>query len=45
MALKVVNFGKVGAGLTTVGYRIYGGDGVAVGSRITSGVVEIGTNT
>lgn len=45
MALKVVNFGSGKGGLTTVGYTVYGVDGVAISSRSTDGVVEIGTST
>jgi len=43
--LRVVNFGSAKGGLATVGYTIYGVDGSAIGSRITDGVNEIGTNT
>lgn len=42
---KVVNFGSAKGGLSTVGYTIYGVNGSAIGSRATSGVVELGTNT
>lgn len=43
--LRVVNFGAANGGLATVGYTIYGVNGVAIGTRVTAGVVEIGTST
>jgi len=43
--LRIVNFGSSKGGLATIGYTIYGANGVAIGSRITSGVVEVGTST
>jgi hypothetical protein len=43
--VKNVNFGSALSGLTTVGYRLYWLDGTLSGSRVTSGVGEILTNS
>jgi chromosome segregation ATPase len=43
--LRVVNMGPSKAGLSSVGYTVYGTDGVQLQARSTSGVVEIGSNT
>jgi len=43
--VKNVNFGAALTGLTTVGYRLYWLNGTLSGSRVTSGVGEILTNS
>jgi chromosome segregation ATPase len=43
--LRVVNLGSAKSGLSSVGYSIYGVDGVLLQTRSTDGVVEIGSNT
>ena len=43
--LKSVNFGPAKGGLDTVGYSVYYSTGSISGSRSTSGVHEVGTNT
>ena len=43
--LRSVNFGKGKGGLSTVGVSLYNAEGVISGSRITSGVHEVGTST
>jgi hypothetical protein len=40
-----VNFGAEYTGLATVGYQLYDSTGAAVGSRVTTGVAEVGTAT
>lgn len=40
-----VNFGSASGGLATVGYQLKDSSGASVGSRITSGVYELGTST
>lgn len=41
----LVNFGPSSAGLNTVGYQLKEADGGNEGSRVTTGVSELGTNT
>lgn len=43
--LRVVNLGPSKAGLSTVGYAVYGVDGSLLEARSTAGVVEIGSST
>jgi hypothetical protein len=43
--IHVVNFGKSKGGLSTVGYQLYNSSLVAINSRETSGISEIGTST
>ena len=43
--LKSVNFGRGKGGLSTVGVALYNAEGVISGSRITTGVHEVGTST
>ncbi len=43
--LKQVNFGQSQGGLSTVGFTLIDGVGVASGSRSTTGVHEVGTST
>ena len=43
--IKVVDFGTVNSGLSTVGYTLYNVDGTVKKARTTSGVTEIGTGT
>ena len=43
--IRVANFGKGKGGLSTVGYSVYNISGSLSGSRVTSGVNEVGTST
>lgn len=43
--LKSVNFGRSKGGLDTVGVAVYDAEGNISGSRITSGVHEVGSST
>ena len=43
--IRTANFGKGKGGLSTVGYSVYDITGSISGSRITSGVSEVGTST
>ena len=43
--VKSVNFGRSQGGLGGVGFTLIDGDGSASGSRSTTGVHEVGTNT
>ena len=43
--IKVVDFGSVNSGLSTVGYTLYNVDGTTKKARTTSGVTEIGSGT
>ena len=44
-AIKTVNFGTDGTGLTTVGYALINNDGSTNRSRITDGIFELKTNS
>jgi len=42
----LVDFGPLYSGLTgTIGYQLYNADGTASGSRVTAGIIELGTGT
>lgn len=41
--LKMADFGAAKTGLATVGYQLYDSAGATVGSRVTEGVLEIGS--
>jgi len=41
MLYQTVLFGSSKAGLSTVGYRLYNGDGTPAGSHITSGIQDL----
>jgi hypothetical protein len=43
--IKTVNFGTSKAGVSTVGYKLYNATGVQSGSRITSDVGEVTSNS